>query len=50
MRISCTEPSTVILGQSRLKKFKCDAQKVSKQTEAERDVVRNKLAKYLGIL
>ena len=38
MRISCTEPSSVILSQTKyFKKLKNDAQKLSKQAKANRD-------------
>ena len=42
MRISGTEPSSVILSQTKLfKKLKSDAQNVPKQAEAKRDGVIN---------
>ena len=42
MRISGTEPSSVILSQTKkFKKLKSDAQKVSKQVKAKRDGVIN---------
>ena len=41
MRIAGTEPSSVILSQTYLKKKKIDVQKVSKQAKAIRDGVIN---------
>ena len=42
MRISGTEPSSVILSQTnKFKKLKCDAQKVPYQAKANRDGVLN---------
>ena len=41
MRISGTEPSSVILSQTEFKKLKSDAQKVSKEAKAKRDGVIN---------
>ena len=42
MRISGTEPSSVILSQTmKFKRLKSDAQKVPKQAEAKRDGVIN---------
>ena len=41
MRISGTEPSSVILSHTLFKKFKSNHQKVPKQAEAKRDGVRN---------
>ena len=42
LRISCTEPSSVILSQTmKFKKLKSDAPKVLKQAKAKRDGVIN---------